>query len=37
MINDHSLLLRVDGSTETRNPYMLAAHLDVVPPGDYAR
>ena len=32
-INTHSRLLRVQGVESTTNPYMLCAHLDVVPPG----
>lgn len=27
------MLYRVEGSEDTANPYMLCAHLDVVPPG----
>lgn len=33
VVNIHSLLYRVEGSAETPNPYMLCAHLDVVPAG----
>lgn len=36
-MNTLSLLLRVQGSVPTANPYLLAAHLDVVPPGDLGR
>ena len=36
-VNSHSLLLRVEGSEAGSRPYMLAAHLDVVPPGDTDR
>ena len=36
-VNSHSLLLRVAGSEAGSRPYMLAAHLDVVPPGDTDR
>ena len=36
-VNSLSLLLRVEGAVSTINPYLLAAHLDVVPPGDSAR
>ena len=36
-VNSHSLLLRVEGSEASSRPYMLAAHLDVVPPGDTDR
>lgn len=36
-VNSLSLLLRVQGSVITENPYLLAAHLDVVPPGDLSR
>ena len=33
MVNRYSLLYRVQGSEDTVNPYMLCAHMDVVPPG----
>ena len=33
-VNTFSLLLRVRGSQTTCNPYLLAAHLDVVPSGE---
>ena len=36
-MNSLSLLLRVQGTVPTENPYLLAAHLDVVPPGDLNR
>ena len=36
-VNSLSLLLKVQGVQKTKNPYLLAAHLDVVPPGDYER
>ena len=36
-VNTLSLLLRVQGVKNTKNPYLLAGHLDVVPPGDYER
>ncbi|XP_023342401.1 N-fatty-acyl-amino acid synthase/hydrolase PM20D1.1, partial [Eurytemora carolleeae] len=36
-VNEHSLLLSVSGSQITKNPYLLAAHLDVVPAGDLDR
>ena len=36
-VNTFSLLLRVRGSQTTCNPYLLAAHLDVVPSGDSDR
>jgi len=34
IVNEYSLLLEVRGSTFTENPYLLLAHLDVVPPGN---
>lgn len=33
IVNEHSLLLRVEGEKVTGNPYLLCAHLDVVPAG----
>jgi len=33
-VNDYSLLLEVQGQTFTENPYLLLAHLDVVPSGN---
>ena len=30
-VNQYSLLVRVEGSAATSNPYMLTAHLDVAP------
>lgn len=37
VVNGHSLLYKVVGEEEgTLNPYLLTAHLDVVPPGDYS-
>ena len=36
-VNRLSLLLRVSGSHHTRNPYLLAGHLDVVPTGEPGR
>ena len=36
-VNRLSLLLRVSGSQHTRNPYLLSAHLDVVPSGEPGR
>ena len=36
-VNTFSLLLRVNGSQSTCNPYLLASHMDVVPSGDYDR
>jgi carboxypeptidase PM20D1 len=35
--NTYSILLRVQGAQETSNPYLLCAHLDVVPAGDRGR
>ena len=35
--NTHSILLRVQGAQESSSPYMLCAHLDVVPAGDRER
>ena len=38
VINDYSLLFRIQGSVPTAtNPYLLCAHLDVVPEGDLAQ
>lgn len=34
IVNEYSILLRITGSEPTGNPYLLAAHLDVVPAGD---
>ena len=34
VVNENSLLYRVEGTVETQNPYMLCAHFDVVPPGN---
>ena len=36
-VNKLSLLLKVTGSRPTCNPYLLAAHMDVVPAGDLER
>ena len=36
-VNTLSLLMKVEGAKTTKNPYMLAAHFDVVPPGEYDR
>ena len=36
-VNTHSILLRVQGSRAGGQPYLLAAHLDVVPAGDLDR
>jgi carboxypeptidase PM20D1 len=33
-VNTYSLLLRIEGTIATRNPYMLCGHLDVVPEGN---
>ena len=35
--NSLSILLRVQGSQSTSNPYLLCAHLDVVPAGDLSK
>lgn len=34
IVNEYSLLFRVEGNTPTANPYLLCGHLDVVPAGD---
>ena len=34
VINEYSLLFRIEGSVTTSHPYLLCAHLDVVPEGD---
>ena len=33
-INRFSRLYRIEGSQSTKNPFLISAHLDVVPPGD---
>jgi len=33
-VNEYSLLYRVEGSERATNPYLLCAHLDVVPEGN---
>ena len=37
VVNKRSLLFRVEGSEGTANPYLLCAHLDVVPEGDISK
>ena len=37
VVNKHSLLFKVEGSITTKNPYLLCAHLDVVPEGDASK
>ena len=32
-VNQYSILFRIEGTENTKNPYMLCAHLDVVPEG----
>ena len=32
--DNHSRLYRIQGLNDTLQPYLLAAHMDVVPPGD---
>jgi acetylornithine deacetylase/succinyl-diaminopimelate desuccinylase-like protein len=34
IVNGYSRFYRVEGSTPTSNPFLLCAHLDVVPPGE---
>ena len=36
-INKFSRLYRVEGSQSTKNPFLISAHYDVVPPGDLER
>ena len=36
-INEFSRLYRIEGSQSTKNPFLISAHLDVVPPGDLDR
>ena len=33
-INKFSSLYRIEGSLSTKNPFLISAHLDVVPAGD---
>ena len=37
IINDHSIVFRVEGTDPTNRIYMLCAHLDVVPEGDLSK
>ena len=37
MINNLSIVFRVKGSELTERPYMLCAHLDVVPEGEISQ
>ena len=37
IVNKYSLLFKVEGSMATKNPYLLCAHLDVVPEGDLSK
>ena len=37
IVNNHSIVFRINGTEHTTSPYMLCAHLDVVPEGDLSK